>query len=404
VSRMSPLFTRVCLLILCVLFGLGSMGAGRATPRRRAPRRVPRRAVQRTYASQAASYACAVVVDAETGKVLFEKSPDVERAPASLTKMMTELLTLEALERGLISLQDTVTTPAEVRQVRGSRVRLRPGERIPLEEAMRAMAISSANDAALTVAHHVAGSTERFVTLMNLRANELGMVNTHYVNPHGLDDSRQAGSRTTARDQSILARELIRHPLALEFSSTVTDTIRGGQVIHTTNRLLGRCDGVDGLKTGYTGKAGFCLVSTARRGEMRVISVLLGARSNRRRFSESAGLLTQIFSRFHKVSVIRKGQDVDHPCTIMGGDPPQIRLVAGEDVAVLLPATNSRAITVEVDAPLTLQPPFPEGQTLGQIRVLVGDSLAAEVPAVASRATHRATLLDRIDQYFDHTP
>jgi serine-type D-Ala-D-Ala carboxypeptidase (penicillin-binding protein 5/6) len=386
---------RIGLLLLCLVCGLSAMGAGRAKKRRVV------RARPRSYASQAATYASAIVVDCESGKVLFEKCPDIQRAPASLTKMMTELITMEAIDRGIVSLNDIVTVPEEVRAVRGSRVRLRPGEQLPLSEAMRAMAICSANDAAVAVAHHVAGSQARFVSLMNLRARELGMFGTTYVNPHGLDDSRLPGSMTSARDQAILARALVKHPLALEFSSTVTDTIRGGQVIHTTNRLLGRLNGVDGLKTGYTGKAGFCLVSTAQRGDMRVVSVLMGACSNRRRFSESAGLLTQIFDRFRRVSIIRKGQDLGHACTILGGDSPQVRLVAGEDVAVLLPAANKREVTYRVEAPSTLQPPVIEGKPLGQIQVLIGDSLALAVPAVADRNVHRAGLLDRMGIRFN---
>lgn len=391
-----PRFARLTLLLLCVVCSLAVMGASR--PKKQKAKKSHR---AHKYVQQAEGYASAMVIEVETGNVLLEKKPDLERAPASLTKMMTELLTLEAVERGLVSLSDTVAVPPGVRQVGGSRVHLRPGERLPLEEVVRAMAISSANDAAYTVACHVAGSEASFVALMNLRSKELGMEHTHYVNSHGLDNSRLPGSRTTARDQSVLARALIKHRKALELSSTVLDTIRGGQVIRTTNRLLGRCDGVDGLKTGYTGKAGFCLVSTAQRGEMRVVSVVLGAPSNKRRFSESEGLLTQIFGRFRKINVIRKGQDVGRACAILGGSPPQVRLVAGEDVAVLLPVTNVRQVTYRVDAPQTLSAPVPLGQALGSIEVLVGDSLAAVVPAVAAREVRRATFFDRLGLRFN---
>jgi D-alanyl-D-alanine carboxypeptidase (penicillin-binding protein 5/6) len=269
-----------------------------------------------------------------------------------------------------------------------------------LVEVRHAMAISSANDAALTLACHIAGSEERFVRIMNQRARELGMRSTRFVNPHGLDRNDQPGSITTARDLSVLARELLLHPMAIEISSTVADTIRGCQVIHTTNRLLGTCDGVDGLKTGYTGRAGFCLVSTAERGNLRVVSVLLGATSNRRRFSESAGLIASAYERFRKISIIRKGQDLGKACVISDGSTPQVRLVAGENVAVLLPASNSREIKMEVDAPPVIVPPIEAGAPIGLLRVLVGDSLAAQVPAVAARAVRKANVFERLGLKF----
>jgi len=342
------------------------------------------------------SFAAALVVEAETGRVLYEKNQDALRAPASLAKMMTELITLEALERGLVSLRDTLTVPREVRRVGGSRIRLRSGERLPLMEALEAMVISSANDAALAVACHVGGTEAGFLWLMNRRARELGMAHTHYASVHGLDRPGAPGSVTTARDQALLARALLQHPLALTLSSTAGDTIRGGQVIHTTNRLLGKCPGVDGLKTGYTAKAGFCLVSTAQRDGLRLVSVLLGARSNRRRFSESENLLARAYSRYRMVSVIRKGQDLGRSCMILGGTPPQVRLVAGEDVAVLVPAEAAEQIALKVEAPASLRPPVSQGNPVGLLQVLVGDSLAAQAPAVAARDVRQAGLWNRI--------
>jgi serine-type D-Ala-D-Ala carboxypeptidase (penicillin-binding protein 5/6) len=381
-----------CLLALSLVVSTVASAAGR---RKRPPRRS-----RNIYQKYKETYASALVVEAESGKILFEKSPDEPRAPASLTKMMTELLALEALNQGRVRLVDTVTVPADVGTIRGSRVRLRPGERLPFGEALRAMAISSANDAAFTIANYLGGSEPAFVDLMNRRARELGMSHTHYVNAHGLDRNDQPGSITTARDLSLLARQLVSHPLTLEISSTVADTIRGCQVIHTTNRLLGTCEGVDGLKTGYTGKAGFCLCSTAERDGMRVVSVLLGASSNRRRFSESAGLLASAFERFRRIAVIRKGQDLDRVCSILGGSAASVRLVAGEDVSVLLSINRMPDIRVMVDAPFSIASPVLRGTQIGLLRVLVGDSLAATVPAVTARDVSKATLLDKLGARF----
>jgi serine-type D-Ala-D-Ala carboxypeptidase (penicillin-binding protein 5/6) len=389
-----PRVTRVlvCLLALSIF----ASGAASAASRRKKAPRSPRN----IYQKYRQAYACAFVVEAQSGKILFEKNPDEPRAPASLTKMMTELLALEALDAGKVKLTDTLTVPPDVRAIRGSRVRLRPGERLPFGDALRAMAISSANDAAYTIANHLAGSEPAFVALMNRRARELGMLRTRYVNAHGLDRNDQPGSITTARDLSLLARQLVIHPLTLEISSTVSDTIRGLQVIHTTNRLLGAFEGVDGLKTGYTGKAGFCLCSTAERDGMRIVSVLLGATSNRRRFSESAGLLSAAFSSFRKMTVIRKGQDLDRVCDIVGGSAGSVRLVAGEDVSVLMPAHRIPDIRLLVEAPLSIASPVLRGTQVGLLRVLVGDSLAAAVPAVAARDVTKATLLDKLGARF----
>ncbi len=392
-SNLSSRLMRIlaCLLALSVIAASASAASRRKKPPRR-PRNI--------YQKYRQAYASALVVEAESGKILFEKAADASRAPASLTKMMTELLALEALERGTVRLADTVTVPETIRAVRGSRVRLRPGERLPFGDALRAMAISSANDAAYTVAVHLGGSEAAFVSLMNRRARELGLTHTRYVNSHGLDRSDQPGSVTTARDLAVLARHLVGHPLTLEISSTVADTIRGCQVIHTTNRLLGACEGVDGLKTGYTGKAGFCLCSTAERDGMRVISVLLGASSNRRRFSESAGLLSSAFARFRKIPVVRKGQDLDRACGIVGGSTGSVRLVAGEDVSVLMPANRTPEIRVLVEAPPSVSSPVLRGSPIGTLRVLVGDSLAAAVPAVAARDVNKASLLGRLGARF----
>ncbi len=386
----------VCLALLVLMLALAATAveAGSRKTKKKPARKSRSAAVYQKYRE---AYASAYVVEAETGKVLFSKEPDQLRAPASLAKMMTELIMLEALDRELVSLEDTVTVPSEVRTVGGSRVRLRPGERVSVRDLLHATAISSANDAALALAIHLGGSEAAFVRLMNQRARELGMSRTSYANPHGLDRPERT-SITTARDQSILARELIRHPHALAIASTACDTIRGCQVIHTTNRLLGSCEGVDGLKTGYTGRAGFCLASTAERDGMRVISVLLGGSSSRRRFAESEGLLARAFAGFKRIPVIRKGQDLGKSCTIQNGASPRVRLLAGEDVAVLLPASHRGDIRMEVEAPLFLRPPIEAGAAVGHLRVWVGDSLAVAVPAVAAREVQRATIFDRFGQ------
>ncbi|MFN8548662.1 MAG: serine hydrolase [Candidatus Eisenbacteria bacterium] len=331
----------------------------------------------------AIDFAAAIVIEPETGAVLYERDPDTPRAPASLTKMMTELLALEALDRGEASLSDTVTVPYDVAYVGGTKAHLRPGERVTFEDLLHAMVIASCNDAALTVAIELAGSESGFVGRMNRRAGELGMRNTRYVNPHGLD--RGEDTRTTARDQAILARALLEHREALAISSLGSDVIRSGQVVRNTNRLLSAYPGCDGLKTGYTSRAGYCLCSTAKRDDLRLVSVVLGSPSSARRFNESMKLLDDAFSRYERVKVFGKGDDLGQSLHVPGATPSEVALVAGGDVGVVVKAGESSAVHYRVDAPLTATAPLPAGAPIGTIEVMVGDSVAVRAPAVAAR-------------------
>jgi D-alanyl-D-alanine carboxypeptidase (penicillin-binding protein 5/6) len=361
---------RIACLGLALLLASGDADAARR--KRRAP--VPR----------GPTYQSALVIEAETGRVLFEKDADLPRAPASLAKMMLELVTLEAIERGEISGTDGVVVTNDVRGVRGSRIRLRPGERVTVRDLLCATTICSANDAATALAVHLAGSTSACVERMNRRARELGMLRTRYANVHGLDRRGEPGNVTTARDLSILAQALILRPDALALSRTVQTTIRERQTIRTTNRLLTIYPGVDGLKTGYTGPAGYCLVSTAERDGMRLVSVVLGSRSSRRRFNESAELLTKSFLKWQKVRVVHKGQDLGEDLAVHQGAEDSVRLVAAENIDVLVPSRHAQDLHIAVAAPVSTRAPVSEGWTMGRVQVLVGDSVAAEGRAVAA--------------------
>jgi D-alanyl-D-alanine carboxypeptidase (penicillin-binding protein 5/6) len=377
---------RVGLLLLAVGLAAVALDATDAAAARR-----KRRAARIPHGP---SYAAALVVEAETGQTLFEKNADAPRTPASLAKLMLELLTLEAIERGEVSLRDLVRVPPDVRAVRGSRVRLRPGEAVTVLDLLSATTIASANDAATALAVHVAGSTAACVEKMNRRARELGMLRTHYTNVHGLDRRGEPGNVTTARDLSILARELVKRPAALTLSSTVQTTIRASQAIHTTNRLLSTYPGVDGLKTGYTGPAGYCLVATAQKSGLRLISIVLGSRTSRRRFNESADLLRKSFLEWQKVRVVHKGQDLGEDLAVRQGEEDSVRLVADQDIDVLIPAKHAGNVRVAVATPVSTRAPVAEGWTLGRVQVLVGDSVAAECRALAAGTVPRLRDLD----------
>ena len=233
------------------------------------------------------SLACvaAILVEARTGTILYEQNADAVRAPASLVKMMLETLILEDVARGDISFSDSVLVSKHAVNVGGARMGLVPGERIPLSSLLESIAVVSANDAAIAAAEHAAGSEEKFVERMNARAAGLGCESTKFTNCHGLDYPGYPGSETTARDLSKIARVLIEVPDALRIASLLETSPREGALLSkTTNELLGTMDGVDGLKTGYTAKAGGCFCGTIERGGVRFVSVVLGAEPGRPRF------------------------------------------------------------------------------------------------------------------------
>ena len=344
---------------------------------------------RRKPAWQRPTSASALVVDAETGTVLYQKKPYAKRAPASLVKMMLELLVFEAIDRGQVNWDDRVRVPREASRIRGSRVGLRTGEIVTVRDLMAATAIASGNDAATALGIHLAGSTAVCVEQMNRRARELGMNDTDYVNVHGLDHGGRPITETTAWDQAILARELIRIPEALRLSSTVAATIRGGQTIRTTNHLLTRFPGIDGLKTGTTGRAGYCLVATSERNGWRLISVVLGATNTWRRFDESASLLYDAFLNWQRVRVVSKGEDLGERLAVRQGELDWVRLLAGRDIEVIIPTRRRREIDVAVATPPSTRAPVAKGWTLGDVQVFIGDSLAASCRAVAGHAVAR---------------
>lgn len=243
-------------------------------------------------------YVGAILIDAATGEPLFEDGADRRTYPASVVKMMTLLLALEAVERGDAALGDPVRITAESARIGGSQIYLKEDEILTLDDLLYSLMIQSANDAAVALAIHVAGSRDAFVERMNARAKELGMTQTHFASPHGLPPSAgQEPDLTTARDVSRLARALLGSPGALRYTSTKTYAIRSGAfVMRSHNSLLDTFPGCDGLKTGFFYAAGFSIAATASRGGKRVIAVVLGSRSSKTRDGKARDLLNLGFS------------------------------------------------------------------------------------------------------------
>jgi D-alanyl-D-alanine carboxypeptidase (penicillin-binding protein 5/6) len=239
----------------------------------------------------------AILVNAQTGEVLHEQDADLSRGPASLVKMMVELIVLEDVEAGRIALSDTVRASTHASTMGGSQVFLKEGEVQTVRALLQAAAIASANDAAVALAEHASGSEQEFVERMNARAKQLGCTGTTFVNVHGLDLPRQGRAVTTARDLTIIARALIKHRLALELASTWRAPFRDGEFwLDNTNKLLRKCEGLDGLKTGWTPRAGGCFCATARRDGVRLVSVVMGAPGGLGRFNVTKQLLDDGFA------------------------------------------------------------------------------------------------------------
>ena len=347
-------------------------------------------------------YAAAILLEAESGAVLFAHHPDLKRSPASTQKLVLELVVLELVKAGKISLEDSVSVSRRAARTGGSQVFLKQGEVFTLEELMEAVAIASANDACVAIAEHIAGSTASFVDLMNKRAQSLGMQHTRCVNVHGLDNTpRGKGNLSTARDLSKIARVLLaQHPEVLQWSSTRRKPFRNGKfTLRATNRLLGRFQGLDGLKTGYTRRAGSCLVSTATRHNMRLISVILGASSVRVRNRETQRLLTWGFNNFSRVPIVETGELMGK-VVLNWGIEPEVRVLAQDTVMAVLTSEQEKHIVRHLELPEELPAPVAAGDEVGKLRVSLGDSLLAVVPIHAEKSIGRMGLWDKLMTYF----
>ncbi len=306
----------------------------------------------------------ALLIEESTGQVLYEKYPDEQLPMASITKIMTMLLTFEAIREGKITINDTVPVSNHAYSMGGSQIWLEPGEIFTVEEMLKATAISSANDAAVALAEYVGGSEESFCTMMNNRAKELGMTNTNFINACGLDRENHYSS---ARDIAIMAAELMKHPDIFNYTTVWMDYLRGGETqLVNTNKLLRTYNGITGLKTGTTGRAGVCICATAKRDDMSLIAVVLGSDSSAERFSAAKKLLDFGFSNFETRSF---PQVPELPKTI------KARLSAQKEIPLECPVPENllfvkgatSALTAEVDLPEYINAPMYKGMKVGTL-------------------------------------
>lgn len=348
-----------------------------------------------------APFAAAILIEAETGTVLVRHNANAVLSPASTQKLLLQLVVLDAVTEGRLSLSDSVYTSAWASRMGGSQVFLKQGEVFTLGQMMEAISIVSANDACVAVAEHVAGTSEEFVRMMNDKAEQLGLGTTHCVNVHGLDDTpSDEGNHTSAFDLSQIARALLVHPEVLGWSSVRYKPFRDGAfMLYTTNKLLGKMPGLDGLKTGYTQRAGYCLVATAQRRQMRLISVILDANTERHRRDQTKRLLNFGFNNFNKVPIAQGGTHLGDVALDWGLEP-QVKAVIADTVIAVLSTRQRRLLTQQVTLSDLLPAPIKAGDELGMVEISVGDSLLAQVKLVADRSVGRMSYWEKLMSYF----
>ena len=332
----------------------------------------------------------AVLMEASTGTILYQKNPEKAMPPASVTKIMTLLLVMECIDAGTLKWEDTVTASARAASMGGSQIYLKEGEQMTVRDLIKSVVIASANDAAVALAEHTYGSEEAFVKRMNERAAELGMTATHFENTNGLDDTAQ-NHVTSARDIAIRSRELIRHTEILEYSSTWMDTIRNGQFgLTNTNRLVRFYRGCNGLKTGSTQKAGFCVSVTAEREGMTLICVIMGAESRDVRNAEAQRLLDWGFATYGLFTA--EGGTLD-PLRVTGGTADEVGLSYPRFTAVL-PKSDLGAVEHTVTLPESVKAPVRAGETVGRIAYTCKGRALGEIPITAAETAEELGFIE----------
>ena len=336
----------------------------------------------------------ALLMDIATGTVLYEQNAHEKLAPASVTKVMTMLLIMEAIDSGKIGWNDTVTVSETAAAKGGSQIYLKVGETMSVTDMLKSIAVSSANDCACALAEHIAGSETAFVAKMNARAQELGMKDTNFVNCTGLDDDVEAKNHlTSAYDIALMSRELmLNHPDIQKFTTIWMDTVRGGTFgLANTNKLVRFYPGATGLKTGFTSSAGYCLSATAERGGLGLIAVVMGAKTSQERFAGCKSMLDYGFANFALVKPEIPGEN---SVNVKLGTEKSVTAVPAEDVKFLLDKGQVDQVTTQILLEETIAAPVSKGQKVGTLTVRVGEQVLAQVPMVATQTVPRLTWWD----------
>ncbi|HET7560097.1 MAG TPA: D-alanyl-D-alanine carboxypeptidase family protein [Limnochordia bacterium] len=344
-----------------------------------------------------------ILMDAASGSVFYEFNADTPLPPASITKIMTLLLGVEAVERGDAKLTDLVTASDYAVSMGGAQIWLEPGESMPLGEILNALAVGSANDAAVALAEHLAGTKEAFVDEMNAKAQALGMKATHFVNPSGLPPSSlgESGEHVmSARDIAVLSRYAMRYKMFRNLVGqygplTMRPETKKQPILYNFNRMLATYDGMDGIKTGFTNESGYSISASATRQNLRLIAVVMGAPSAKVRNADVASLLNWGFAHYRAAQVAAAGKTVAQ-IDVRKGKQRSVPLLAADDLNVTRAKGDKQEITTEIAAPKALVAPVKKGQAVGELIAKVGDQEVGRVPLIAGEDIERAGMLQII--------
>ena len=331
----------------------------------------------------------ALLMDVTTGTVLYEKNAHEPLPPASVTKVMTMLLIMEAIDDGRIRWEDTVTASETAAGKGGSQIFLKAGETMTVSDMVKSIAVSSANDCACAMAEHLYGSEAAFVEKMNARAAELGMNDTHFVNCTGLDDTEDAAQhKTSAYDIAIMSRQLLKnHPKIMEFTTIWMDTVRDGTFgLSNTNKLVRFYSGATGLKTGFTRGAGYCLSASARREDLDLVAVVMGCETSQERFAACKAMLDYGFAGYALV-VPELPEAAAIPVKL--GVADSVAAVVAEEDAILIEKAQKNLISYRTSLEESVTAPVSQGQRLGTLSILAGEQVLKEIPLVAEQAVEK---------------
>lgn len=333
----------------------------------------------------------AILIEASTGKILFEKEKDKKMAPASMTKIMTMLLAMEAIENGKLNLEDEVLISKRAQSMGGTQIYVEAGSNVKVHDLLKGMGIASANDAAVAIAEKIGGTVENFVNMMNERARDLGCKNTTFKNPHGLDED---GHLTTAYDMALMARELVKHELAIKISSTFDEYINVSGENHwlvNTNKLIKFYKGIDGLKTGYTDKAGYCLTATMNKNNMRLISVVMKSNTKDNRSSDTIGMMEYGYSMYGSETILNK-KDYSGVINIKGSENRNYKYYLENDIKIIVDK-DRKDIKYTTEVKLNdVKAPIEKGSKVGEL-ILKYDNNTYTYDLVIHDEVKKATFL-----------
>ncbi len=339
----------------------------------------------------------AILIDSGTGTLLYGKNIHEKLPPASVTKVMTLYLVLEAVDSGKIKLNDTVQVSEHASSMGGSQIYLAPGEEMNVQDMIKAVTVSSANDASVALAEHIAGSEQLFVEKMNEKAHEFGLKDTNFVNATGLPGDNHY---TSVYDIAVISKRLLNdHPSILKYSSIWMDTVRNGKFgLANTNKLI-RTYGADGLKTGSTDEAKFCLSATKKTGDTRLVAVIFGAPNSKTRFNETAKLLDYGFANFETYNLYKKNEKIGN-ITVDKGNVDSYDAKAPEDISILIKKGERDNITKSAQLIKKIKTPVKRGYVIGKIVVKDKDRVIKKIPIKLDKQISEASTLDMIKRIY----